>query len=233
MSYTVVAPVFRNAHELPELIARLRALDGARILLVEDAAGDAASERILREAADERVGVLLLARNGGQNRALLAGLACVGSGPAVVMDGDLQDPPEAAPLLVAGLERHDAVFARRLGAHQPWPDRLTSFLFKGILRLASGFRLPAGVGAFVAMRPEVVADLVRRQGPDPYLVGMLAMSGFSLGAVPVERAPRPGGRTSYGLRGRLRLALRALRSLLPTSTPPAPADVRERLGWVA
>lgn len=231
MSYTVVAPVFRSAGELPELIARLRALEGARILLVEDAGGDA-SERLLREAADDRVGALLLARNVGQSRALLAGLSCVPGGSAVVMDGDLQDPPEAVPRLVAGLARHDAVFARRLGRHQPLADRLSSFVFKGLLRLASGFRLPSGVGAFVAMRPEVVAHLVRRQGPDPYLVGMLALSGFSLGAVPVERAARPGGRTSYGLAGRWRLGLRALRSLLPTSAPPRPAEVRERLGWV-
>lgn len=229
MSYTVVAPIYRGARELPELIARLRRLDGARILLVEDAGGDGA-ERILREAADDRVGALLLARNVGQNRALLAGLACVPGGPVVVMDGDLQDPPEAVPLLVALLDRHDAVFARRLGRHQPLVDRLTSLVFKGLLRLVFG--LPAGVGAFVAMRPEVVSWLVRHQGEDPYLVGLLARSGFSLGAVPVERAPRPGGRTSYGLAGRLRLGLRVLRSLLGPAGPPRPARVRERLGWV-
>jgi polyisoprenyl-phosphate glycosyltransferase len=232
LTFTVVAPLYRNPAPIPELVQRLQRLEGASILLVEDGGRDEPTLQLLRELAGPRVAALLLARNVGQNRAIYAGLQHALAGPVVVMDADLQDQPEAIPALLAALDRWPAVFAQRHGHYQSWEERLTSVLFKGILRLASGWRLPADVGTFVAMRPEVVQRLLQTQSADPYLVGHLAMSGYALGALPFRRMP--GGRSGYGWRGRFRLALRALRSCarLPSVGSAPPVLIAEKWGWV-
>lgn len=232
MNFTVVAPVFRNPGPLAELVERLHRLEGARVLLVEDGAHDEPTLQLLRELAGPRVAALLLASNVGQNRAIYAGLQHAPPGSVVVMDADLQDQPEAIPALLAALERWPVVFAQRQGHYQSAGERVTSALFKGILRLASRWRLPAGVGTFVAMREEVVQRLLQTQGPDPYLVGHLAMSGYPLGALPFRRLP--GARSGYGWRGRWRLALRALRScgLLPPAGNVPPLLIAEKRGWI-
>lgn len=229
-----MSPVYRNPRPIPELVARLRKLGEARILLVDDGGGDSETLGVLRKLAGTDVGALVLAHNVGQNRAIYEGLRHAPVGPVVVMDADLQDTPELVPSLLAGLERWPVVFAQRRSTVQPPWERFTSALFKGLLRLASGGRLPPAVGTFVAMRPEVVQHLIQTQPRDPYLVGQLAMSRFALGTVPFDR---PGsGRSGYGWRGRLRLALRAFRSLgwLPQEQrrPASPLVIAERLGWL-
>lgn len=156
-------PVYRNRPHLPELHRRLTAVlrGGSHIyelVFVDDAAGDGAREW-LREcrAADSCVVLVEMPENVGQHRAVLAGLAQSTGQVVVVMDADLQDPPEALPRLIGALDQSTGVvFARRTARHQSRIRHATGRLFKGLLRRLAGSRVPAGTGMFFAATRGVI-----------------------------------------------------------------------------
>jgi glycosyltransferase involved in cell wall biosynthesis len=212
---SVVVPVYRNADTLRELHGRLcKALEGAgvsfEILFVDDAC-PAGSLGILHDLVrrDPRVAVLALASNVGQHRAVLAGLGHARGEKVVVLDADLQDPPEAIPDLLNKLhEGYGAVFAGRRGRYESPARLLTSRLFKWLLHKASG--VPADAGLFVAMNREMVDRLLAYDEPRPFLVAQMGFTGLPLASIPVERTPRPGGESAYSFRARLLIGVRAL-----------------------
>jgi len=214
---SVVIPLYRTAEAVPELGRRLAcALDDAgltfELLLVDDAcpAGSAGAAAAL-SVADSRAHVVSLARNVGQHAAALAGLARAHGDWSVVMDGDLQDPPEAVPELlragrVAGVP---VVFAGRRGRYESRTRLLTSRLYKRTLSRLAG--VPPDAGIFVALeRPVVEKLLTMRTRRRPSLVAMIGCAGFPMRSLPVERAQRPEGESSYSPWGRLRLGWRAV-----------------------
>ena len=210
---SVVVPLYRTGAELPELHRRtVAALDGRtfELVLVDDACPEG-SGRVAGQLGDERVRVVELTRNVGQHAAALAGLARAQGAWSVVLDGDLQDPPEAIPVLLdagraAGVP---VVFAGRRGRYQSRGRLLTSRLYKRALALAAG--VPADAGIFMAMDRSVAERLVALGGRRrPSLVAMVGCLRVPMLSVPVERAPRTSGRSSYGPLGRLRLGLRAI-----------------------
>jgi glycosyltransferase involved in cell wall biosynthesis len=241
---SVVVPVYRNAPTLAELTRRLeRALDGLdwELLFVDDGC-PAGSWEVIRglAAAEPRVGGLRLAVNGGQNAAVLVGLARIRGDAAVVMDADLQDPAEAVPRLVAALRGgpHAAVFAGRRGAYEGRGRLLTGRLFKATLRLLSGGALPADAGLFVALRGDLVERLAAAPPRDPYVLGLIACAGLPMTSIAVDRASRAEGRSGYTARSRLRLAWKALRFVLAwrlggTGDPGPAARIAESTGWAA
>lgn len=214
---SVVVPLYRTAGAVSELGGRVAAaLDGAgltfELLLVDDAcpAGSGAAAEALA-GSDPRVVALLLPENVGQHAAVLAGLARARGSWAAVLDGDLQDPPEAVPILVAaGREAGvPVVFAGRRGRYQSRVRLLTSRLYKRTLSLLAG--VPPDAGIFVALeRPAVDRLLAMRTRRRPSLVAMLGCAGLPMLSVPVERSPRPEGESSYSPLGRLRLGWRAV-----------------------
>jgi glycosyltransferase involved in cell wall biosynthesis len=216
---SVVLPVYKNRAALAELHRQLTvvlAQQGApyELIFVDDVCPEG-SGAALHEiaAADARVRVLTLPRNVGQNRAVMAGLALARGRVVVTMDADLQDPPAAIPRLLSALAAGPAaVFAGRRGAYESWGRRATSRLFKGLLHLLSQRRLPVDAGLFVALRRELVEQLLASSDPDPYVVGLIARSGLPLASVPVHRAP--SSRSAYTLGMRLRVAGRALVAML-------------------
>ncbi|WP_030442659.1 glycosyltransferase [Actinoplanes subtropicus] len=210
MNVAVVVPVYRNAATLPALATRLdAALTGAWTLrLVVDAcpAGSGAVAASLA-AAEPRVRVSHLPRNGGQHRAIVHGLAAETDADVwVCLDADLQDPPEAIPLLLSTLdnERVAGVFAGRRGAYQPFGRRVTGALHRRVLAALIG--LPVDAGAFLAMnrplRDAVVAGLLQRGAPS--VVAAAGLSGLPLTSVPVRRDERTEGTSAWTSRARLR-----------------------------
>lgn len=182
--------------------------------------------------SDHRIAAIFLRENVGQHRAILAGLKQVQTAQAVVLDGDLQDRPESIPALLNALGRAEVAFAQRRPPASPG-----SALLKGLFRLASRGRLPARVGTNVALGPRALQVLCAVENPDPHLVGLLALSGLSLTAVPVQR-DASSGPSSYNLRRRVLLGLRALRGSgllpwLPLLVKPRPLEVSSRTGWLA
>ena len=214
---SLVVPLYRTAGAVPELGRRVAAaLDGAglsfELVLVDDAcpAGSGAAASRLA-GADPRVVALALAENSGQHAAVLAGLARARGSWTAVLDGDLQDPPEAVPLLVAAGRNAGVpvVFAGRRGRYQSRARLLTSRLYKRMLSLLAG--VPPDAGIFVVLeRPAVDRLLAMRTRRRPSLVAMIGCTGLPLLSVPVERAARPDGESSYSSLGRLRMGWTAV-----------------------
>jgi polyisoprenyl-phosphate glycosyltransferase len=217
---SIVSPVYQGAALLDELVARLHAAAGGitpgyEIILVDDGSPDAAWPHIQRlAAADGRVRGLRLTRNFGQHRALTAGFDHCRGEWVLVLDCDLQDPPEALPELLrhAQQQQADYVVARRGGAARAdaWWRRASSRLFYRVLSGLTGVPQDAGVGNFGLYHRRVI-DAVRRL-PErnrffPVMVRWVGMRGSSL---VVPRAPRPSGRSAYSLTRRLNLALDVL-----------------------
>ncbi|HEX2273990.1 MAG TPA: glycosyltransferase [Acidimicrobiales bacterium] len=209
----VVAPVYGNEATLAELAERVAAVlaDRAWVLrLVVDASPDG-SETVARRlaAADDRIRVTSLGVNHGQHLALVRGLEDEpAAGAWVCLDADLQDPPEALPLLLDRLAAEDvgAVFAGRTGAYEA-PSRLaTGRLHRAALRWITG--LPADAGAFVALGPPARDAVVRLRGPS--IVAAVGVSGVGTTSLPVPRHRRPSGRSAWSTPARLRQSARTL-----------------------
>ena len=211
---SVVAPVYRNAATLADLCRRLRAVlpDEHEIVLVDDGCPAGSWPAIEAEsAADPRVRGLRHPENRGQNAAVLTGIAAARGDAVVVMDADLQDPPEAVPLLLEELRGSGAaaVFGGRRGRYEGPARMLSSRVFKRLLNVASRGRLPADAGLFLAMGTEMRARLgSAREGT--YVLAAMARTGLPMRSVPVRRATAPGP-SGYSGRARLRLATGAIR----------------------
>ena len=212
----VVVPVYGNAPTLQPLAARLAAaLDGVewRLRLVVDASPDdsAAVARGLAEG-DPRIAVTELEVNVGQHRALARGLAEETEADAwVCLDADLQDPPEAVPLLLDRLARGDvgAVFAGRRGAYESRLRRLTGNLHRRIAARLTG--LPPDAGAFFAMGPGVRTAVVAAvPAGAPSVVLAVARAGERTTSLPVPRDVRPEGRSAWTGRARIAQSVRSL-----------------------
>jgi glycosyltransferase involved in cell wall biosynthesis len=154
-----------------------------------------------------------LARNVGQQQAVLAGLAHARGAWTVVIDADLQDPPEAIPALLArGRDGYAAVFAGRRGRYESRGRLLTSRLFKRLLSVLSG--VPADAGIFVAMHRSLVERLLQMDRDMPFLVAMIGCAGLPMTSVPVVRAARANGVSAYSSWARLKSGWRGMAYVL-------------------
>jgi glycosyltransferase involved in cell wall biosynthesis len=230
---SVVVPVFENAERLPELSARLaHVLDGRyELLFVDDASPDNA-RAVVRAlaAADPRVCGLRLAENVGQNAAVVAGLAHARGDTVVVMDGDLQDPPEAVPLLLRELREGGvhAVFAGRRGRYESTARLAGSRALKRLLWLLTGGRMPADAGLFLALDRVTAERVCALAGSKPYVAVLVARAAGRVASVPVERGSST--RSAYSERMRIRVARDAVAAALPGTEGPHPYRVAERIG---
>jgi glycosyltransferase involved in cell wall biosynthesis len=212
VSVAVVTPVYRNAATLAELSRRLgAALHGRQWTLrfvVDASPDDSLAVAHGLAAADPRLAVTALARNVGQNRALLAGLAASDAGAWVCLDADLQDPPEAVPALLDRLAAGDAgvVFAGRRGAYESRARMVTGRLHRAAMAGLTG--LPPDAGAFLAMdRPS--RDRLLALGP-PGIVAGVGAARIPWASIPVERDRRPSGSSSWTTPARVGQSARSL-----------------------
>ncbi len=213
MSTAVVVPVHRNAATLEELVARLSAALGGhdwQVRLVVDASPDDSAEVAGQLAADDpRVRVTVLEHNVGQHRALALGLAaCPDAQAWVCLDADLQDAPEAVPVLLDRLAAGgvDAVFAGRRGAYEGPLRLLTGRAHRAVLARLTG--LPPDAGAFLALGPRARAAALAAQAPS--LVAAIGAARLPVTSVPVRRNAREQGESSWTARARLRQSARTL-----------------------
>jgi glycosyltransferase involved in cell wall biosynthesis len=209
----VVTPVYGNQATLVELARRVAAALGRQpwvLRIVIDASPDA-SEEVARAlaAADDRVRVTSLAVNQGQHRALLRGLEDESDASKwVCLDADLQDPPEALPLLLDRLDAGDvgAVFAGRAGAYEGRARLATGRLHRAALRRITG--LPSDAGAFVALRRDARDAVVRLRGPS--IVAAVGVARVPTASVQVPRHRRAVGRSAWTASARARQSARTL-----------------------
>ncbi|HEX7705338.1 MAG TPA: glycosyltransferase [Thermoanaerobaculia bacterium] len=202
---SVIVPVYGNASTLRELVARIAGSMSVpfEIVFVNDASPDDSASVLVELNAR----VVTHERNRGQNAAVLTGFAHARGSTFVVLDGDLQDPPEAIPELLRRKAENGAAiaFASRVGDYASSGRMFTSRLYKRILsRLAS---VPQGAGLFVALDRDV-AMRVAAMAPVPSIVAALGLLRVKTIAIPVPRAIRDG--SAYSGFARLRLACRTL-----------------------
>ena len=211
---SVAIPVYNEEAVLPELLRRTHAvLDGIpggphQIVLVDDGSSDHTPE-LLEAAAEEdsRLVVVVLSRNFGHQTALAAALDQVSGDAVVLMDGDLQDPPEAIPILVETYRQgYDVVYAQRVGRKESWWLRACYYVFYRLLALLSPVQLPLDAGDFGLMSRRVVDEIRRMPEHHRYLRGMRSWVGFRQIGIPIERSARSAGRTKYSPLKLLKLA---------------------------
>ncbi len=213
--YSFVVPILDEAECLPELVKRLDELmdrlDGpAEVLLVDDGSRDRSYELMLEACyRDTRFKAIRLSRNFGHQVAITAGLDCAGGKAVVVMDADLQDPPEVVLEMVsqwkAGYEIVHTVRQEREG--ESAFKRGTAALFYRILRRLTDVDVPADAGDFRLIDRKAVEAFKQMRESNRYVRGMFGWIGFKQCSVHYVRPPRFAGKSKYPLRKMMKFAL--------------------------
>jgi len=204
---SVVVPAYNEQEVLPEFHRRLAtALETIglawEVVYVNDGSRDTTLEVMLGlQAADPRAAVVNLSRNFGKEIALTAGLDHARATEAVVViDADLQDPPEIIPALVAAWrEGFDVVYAQRNTREgETWLKKATAAGFYRVMqRLGGKVHLPPDTGDFRLMSRRAVDALVKLREQHRFMKGLFAWIGFPSKAVRYDRAPRAAGTTKW------------------------------------
>jgi polyisoprenyl-phosphate glycosyltransferase len=211
---SVAIPVHNEETVVPELVLRvttvLDAMPGGphEIVFVDDGSSDR-TLALLEEAAgrDSRIAVISLSRNFGHQAAITAGLDHTAGDVTVVMDGDLQDSPEAIPAFVQKYaEGYDVVYAQRVNRKESWWLRLSYWVYYRMLAQMSHIYLPLDSGDFGLMSARVVHELRRMPERQRYVRGLRTWVGFRQTGLEVERAERHSGQSKYSAWGLLKLA---------------------------
>ena len=213
--YSIVVPIYNEQAVLPILLRRLDILIGeqldapAEVILVDDGSSDCSSIVLEAKAkTDPRYRYIGLSRNFGHQIAITAGMDAAAGAAVIVMDADLQDPPEAILEMIARWkEGYDVVHARRLsrdgeGAFKRW----SAGLFYRLLGRLSSIDIPADVGDFRLIDRKVVEAFREMPEQDRYVRGMFAWLGFNQTEVCFHRQPRAAGETKYPFWKMFRLA---------------------------
>jgi dolichol-phosphate mannosyltransferase len=227
---SVVVPLYEEEPLVRVLVARLATvLDdlavGAEVILVDDGSRDGTLAEIARaHAVDPRFVGLSLSRNFGHQPAISAGLAHTRGEAVVVMDGDLQDPPEAITALWGKLnEGYDVVYAVRARRPEGWLKRLAYRAYYRILGRVGAIAIPLDAGDFCIMSQRVVAHLNALPERRRFVRGLRAWVGFRQVGLAIDRASRHAGRPKFTLRKLLALAVDGLVGFSETPTRPAGA----------
>lgn len=214
----IVIPVFNEAESLPELLRRLvatcEALENVawRAIFVDDGSSDATAELILRAIEqDTRISMVQLSRNFGQQAAISAGLAHADADAVILLDGDLQDPPELIPELVASWRAGgDVVRAVRRSRPESGWRRVGFDLFHRGFAAVSDFQLASDSGTFSLLDRRAVQEFNLLPEKNRFIPGLRAWIGFDQRTVPYDRQARAAGEPKQTLRRLVRYALDAV-----------------------
>src|SRR5215813_4164571 len=212
---SIVVPVFNEEAVLPILLRRTDALmdqlEGpVETIFVDDGSTDCSSIILRARAKDDpRYRYIGLSRNFGHQAAITAGMEAAAGDAVVVMDADLQDPPEVViDMVERWKEGYDVVYARRLSREGDSAfKRWTAHLFYRMLGAISSVRIPEDVGDFRLIDRRVVNAFLDMPEHDRFVRGMFAWLGFRQTEVTFHRLPRAAGETKYPLLKMIRLAL--------------------------
>jgi dolichol-phosphate mannosyltransferase len=218
ITYSIVAPIYNEIDNLPELYRRVKEVMDAtgeawELVLVDDGSTDGSTDKV-RELAqrDKTVRPVIFARNFGHQVAITAGWDYARGDAIVIIDADLQDPPEVIlELAKKWMEGYEVVYAVRGEREgETWFKKFTAAMFYRIIYSITDVKIPVDTGDFRLMDRKVVNVLKQMKERHRFPRGMSAWVGFKQIGVTYKRAARVAGVTKYPFRKMLKLALNAI-----------------------
>lgn len=213
---SIVIPVYNEEaviHETYRRVDRVLGIIAHEFIFVDDGSSDQTVEILHRlSSQDPAVKLVLFSRNFGHQMAVTAGVQYASGDAVVIMDADLQDPPEMIlEFIRAWQDGYDVVYGvRRSRAGDGWFKKASAYLFYRILGMVSEVEIPKDTGDFRLMSRKVVDVINGMPEAHRFLRGMTSWVGFSQLGVEYDRAPRGAGATKYPLRKMIRLAVDAV-----------------------
>jgi glycosyltransferase involved in cell wall biosynthesis len=225
VKYSIVIPLYNEEEILPLLVERLQQimaeLDGpTEVVMVDDGSGDRTFELARAASAkDPRFKVIQFSRNFGHQLAITAGMDATSGDAVIIMDADLQDPPDVIPQMVEKWrEGYEVVYGRRQRREGERPFKtITASAFYGLLHRIADIDTPVDVGDFRLVDRKALNAFLRMRESNRYVRGMFSWVGFRQVAVPYVREQRHAGTTHYTVR---RMAMLASNGIVGFSTAP-------------
>jgi dolichol-phosphate mannosyltransferase len=218
--FSIVGPVYNEEALLEEFCLRTIEVlaelgEPFELVLVNDGSRDRSPEILRRlHQRDQRVKVINFSRNFGLQAALTAGLDHARGQAIVVMDTDLQDPPEVLPQLIAKWrEGYQLVYAQRAErAGETWFKKVTASAFYRLIARITSIQIPIDTGEFRLMDRKVVDAIVTMREYNRFMRGMSVWVGYKQAGITYERDARKAGETKFSLGKMVRLALDGITS---------------------
>ena len=236
MLLSIVVPCYNEEESLPDLVARLKDTikpwaDRAEIILVDDGSSDGTWRAIeaARAECPQLVG-LRLSANRGHQIALTAGLEAAKGERIMMLDADLQDPPELLTDMMFLMDRgYDVVYGRRIERRgETWFKRATAYAFYRVLDMMSDTPIPQDTGDFRLVNRTTLDAVLSMPEKARFIRGMFAWAGFRQVGIEYVRAPREKGETKYPFRAMVRFAIDAM-----TAFSTKPLKLATRLSFVS
>ena len=233
--YSIVAPVFNEEETLPHFYERLiSVMDGLgepfELLFVNDGSSDKSYETLRKlNKLDPRVRAVNFSRNFGHQIAISAGLDYARGQAVIIIDSDLQDPPEVIPELIARWKAGaEVVYAQRVTRHGETRFKLlTATLFYRLIRRITSVDIPHDTGDFRLLDRRVVDALITMREHHRFMRGLSIWVGFRQEAVPYTRHERFAGTTKYPLSKMIRFSMDAI-----TSFSHVPLQLATSFGFI-
>jgi len=217
-TYTIIAPIYNEIDNISLLYTRISEVmaqtgEPWEFVMVDDGSSDGSTEAILElKAQDDKVKPVIFARNFGHQIAVTAGLDYSKGDAVIIIDADLQDPPEVILDLIQkwkeGFEVVYAVRSKRVG--ETWFKLLTASAFYRLIQRITDVNIPMDTGDFRLLDRKVVQVLNGMREKHRFLRGMSVWVGFKQTGVEYERAERFAGETKYPLKKMIRFASDAI-----------------------
>lgn len=221
----VIGMLFERLKKIPDTIPGSK----FEFLFVNDGSTDRTLDKIIEiSKADKRVSYVNLSRNYGKETAMLAGLDYADGDAVVLIDADLQDPPELIPSMVAEWKKgYDDIYAkRRTRSGETWSKKLTSSLFYSLLQKSTHIPIQKDTGDFRLLDKKCVDAIVQLRESQRYMKGIFSWVGYRKKEILFDRDPRAAGDTKWNYLKLIELAIEGI-----TSFTVAPLRISTIVGF--
>ena len=235
-TYTIIAPIYNEVENIPLLHTRVSEVmekigEPWEFVMVDDGSSDGSTEKILKlQSKDEKVKAVIFARNFGHQIAVTAGLDTSKGEAVIIIDADLQDPPEVIlDLIQKWKEGYEVVYAVRSKREgESWFKIFTASAFYRVIQRITDVNIPSDTGDFRLLDRKVVQVMNGMREKHRFLRGMSVWVGFKQTGVEYEREERFAGETKYPLKKMIRFASDAI-----TGFSYFPLQLAMYLGFIA